>query len=206
MAEAVSRVSHLLLLLLSIVINDDQVIMDVWISYVAVIFFHYGKSEYSLHTNICQVYASYKCCRTVSSHLFRLIVPTPFVMACLQFGRFAARSSQVSTLMAIIFRCLFKTSLKRSFCPLLRLLPWLSSPYIMIRGILVFYMRKTCPALRRRDVARMASTLSMLALRRTSVSETRSCHLIPMILLRWLCCTALSFRMCWRCRVYVSAE
>ena len=67
-------------------------------------------------------------------------------------------------------------------------------------------MRATWPSHLSCVAARVASTLSMLALLRTSTFETRSDHFIRMMRLRWRCCTASNLRMCALYSVYVSAE
>ena len=91
-----------------------------------------------------------------------------FSCSCHRCSPVAPVGSLFPGISAVIFMCLFSTSLKRSFCPPCFLLPSVSSPYKNALGILESNMRRTCPAQRNWDALMSASALGILAVLNTS--------------------------------------
>ena len=121
-------------------IDDDQVDWGCqWASDAAADLFRYERNGCILQTEMVS--------RVVPHKVLSLCLRGPFSLDCLHTVLYdtspgwpvddSANSSQLSTLVSVALRCLFKTFLNRSFCPPLLLVPWLSSPYMMILGILV---------------------------------------------------------------------
>ncbi len=138
------------------------------------------------------------------SFLFPSLSFTLVLTASRQLTWSAVAASKSAGFRLPAFRSRLQTSLYRSAGLPVGLVPEASSPYMMSLGIQPSCIRQTWPSQRRRLCERSVCILNVFAWSSTSVFGTRSCQVMPRILLRQRKWKELSLRSCQMYIVHVS--